>query len=85
MCSFCSPPCSNKKTALIDYILTVLSKLRVEHHGAATIISGNTNYLDESNMLGFYQAIFQIVKKPTREDKLRSIIMFGDFMWNPKQ
>ena len=75
ICSFYSPPRSKKKTILIDHILTVLSLLRTEHPGAATIIAGDKNDLDESGILAFDPAFFQIVNKPTRKDSLLSIII----------
>ena len=75
ICSFYSPPRSRKKTKLIDHILTVLNKLRTEHPGAATIIAGDKNDLDESGILAFDPAFVQIVQKPTRKDNILSIII----------
>ena len=75
LCSFYSPPRSRKKTILIDHILTVLSKLRTEHPGAATIIAGDKNDLDETGILSYDPAFIQIVQKPTRKDSLLSIII----------
>ena len=75
ICSFYSPPRSKKKTALIDHILTVLDKLRTEHPGAATVIAGDKNDLDETGILAFDPSFFQIVRKPTRKDNLLSIII----------
>ena len=63
------------KTKLIDHILTVLNKLRTEHPGAATIIAGDKNDLDESGILAFDPAFVQIVQKPTRKDNILSIII----------
>ena len=75
ICSFYSPPRSRKKTLLIDHILTVLDKLRTEHPGAATIISGDKNDLDLTEILSFDPAFFQIVRRPTRKDNILSIII----------
>ena len=60
---------------MIDHILTVLNKLRTEHPGAATIIAGDKNDLDESGILAFDPAFVQIVQKPTRKDNILSIII----------
>ena len=75
ICSFYSPPRSRKKTILIDHILTVLNKLRTEHPDAATIIAGDKNDLDENGILAFDPSFSQIVMKPTRKDKVLSIII----------
>ena len=75
ICSFYSPPRSKKKSILIDHILTVLNQLRTEHPGAATIVAGDKNDLDESAILAFDPALIQSVKKPTRKDSLLSIII----------
>jgi hypothetical protein len=75
ICSFYSPPRSKKKTILIDHILTVLAKLRSEHPDAATIIAGDKNDLDESGILAFDPSFIQIVTKPTRKDKVLSVII----------
>ena len=75
ICSFYSPPRSKKKTILIDHILTVLSKLRTEHPDAATIIAGDKNDLDESEILAFDPAFVQMVTKATRKENLLSIII----------
>ena len=63
------------KTSLVDHILTVLEKLRTEHPGAATIIAGDKNDLDETEITSFDPTFFQIVSKPTRKDSLLSIII----------
>ena len=72
ICSFYSPPRSKKKTILIDHIL---NRLKTEHPGAATIIAGDKNDLDESTILASDPALFQIVNQPTRKNSLLSIII----------
>ena len=55
--------------------MTVLEKLRTDQPGAATIIAGDKNDLDVSDLLSFDPEFFQIVRKPTRKDNLLSVII----------
>ena len=55
--------------------MTVLDKLRTEHPGAVTIISGDINDLDITEILSFDPAFFQIVRRPTRKNSILSIII----------
>ena len=75
LCSFYCPPRSKKKNNLIDHISTVLNKLKVDHPDAATIIAGDKNDLDESRILDLDPALVQLVRKPTRKDKILSIVI----------
>ena len=75
LCSFYCPPRSKKKSILIDHISTVLNILKTEHPNAATIIAGDKNDLDETGILAIDPALVQIVRKPTRKDKVLSIVI----------
>ena len=75
LCSFYSPPRSKKKTKLIDHISTVLNKLKVEHPDAATIIAGDKNDLDDRRILAIDPALIQVVRRPTRKDKILSVVI----------
>ena len=75
LCSFYCPPRSKKKNELIDHISTVLNTLKVDHPNAATIIAGDKNDLDERRLLALDPALAQLVRKPTRKDKLLSIVI----------
>ena len=75
LCSFYCPPRSKKKTILIDHISTVLNKLKVDHPDAATIIAGDKNDLDESRILALDPTLVQLVRRPTRKDKILSIVI----------
>ena len=75
LCSFYCPPRSKKRSALIDHISTVLNKLKVEHPNAATIIAGDKNDLDETRILALDPALAQLVRRPTRKDKILSIVI----------
>ena len=86
ICSFYCPPRSRKKSILIDHILTTLSKLRTEHPGAATILAGDKNDMDESLILSSDPSLAQIVSKPTRKNNLLTIIItdLRSFYQEPK-
>ena len=75
LCSFYCPPRSKKKNILIDHISTVLNNLKVDHPNAATIIAGDKNDLDESRILALDPALAQLVRRPTRKDKILSIVI----------
>ena len=75
LCSFYCPPRSKKKNVLIDHISTVLNNLKVDHPNAATIIAGDKNDLDESRILAIDPGLAQLVRKPTRKDKILSIVI----------
>ena len=75
LCSFYCPPRSRKKTVLIDHISIVLNTLKVEHPDAATIIAGDKNDLDVNRILDLDPALVQIVRRPTRKDKLLSVVI----------
>ena len=75
LCSFYCPPRSKKKSVLIDHISTVLNKLKTDHPNAATLIAGDKNDLDESRILALDPALSQLVRRPTRKDKILSIVI----------
>ena len=75
LCSFYCPPRSRKKTILIDHISTVLNKLKSDHPNAATIIAGDKNDLDERRILALDPSLVQLVRRPTRKDKILSIVI----------
>ena len=75
LCSFYCPPRSKKKNILIDHISIVLNTLKVEHPDAATIIAGDKNDLDVNRILDLDPALVQVVRRPTRKDKLLSVVI----------
>ena len=54
---------------------TLEYEFRTEYPDAATIIAGDKNDLDESGILAFDPSFAQIVSKPTRKDKVLSVII----------
>ena len=86
LCSFYCPPRSKKKNILINHISTVLSKLRVDHPNAATIIAGDNNDLDETGILALDPNFAQLVRKPTRKENILSIVItdLRRFLVEPK-
>ena len=65
-CSFYSPRNSRKNKQLIDHISVTYNQLKIKHSEAATIISGDKNNLDETNILAlnpdFRQKILEKAK-----------------------
>ena len=75
LCSFYSPPNSRKNKQLIDHISVTYNQLKIMHPEAATIISGDKNNLDETNILALNPEFRQIVSKNTRKSKTLTIII----------
>ena len=53
----------------------MLNTLKIDHPNAATIIAGDKNDLDENRLLSLDPSLVQIVRRPTRKDKLLSIVI----------
>ena len=53
----------------------MLNRLKVEHPDAATIIAGDKNDLDERRIMAIDPALIQIVRRPTRKDKILSVVI----------
>ena len=73
--SFYYPPNSKKNTLLVDHISVTISKLKLEHPSAATIIAGDKNSLDHNRLLAIDPHFLQTVTKPTLKDKILDIVI----------
>ena len=75
LCSFYSPPNSKKNRHLIDHISLTYNQLKIKHPGAAIILSGDKNSLDETNILSLNPDFRQIVSKNTRKSKILTVMI----------
>ena len=75
LCSFYSPPNSKKNKLLIDHISVTYNNLKIQHPDAATLISGDKNSLDESNILALNPNFRQTVSQFTRKSKILTILI----------
>ena len=74
-CSFYSPPNSRKNRLLVDHISVTYNSLMIEHPGAAILISGDKNDLDEKNILALNPNFSQLVSQNTRKKKILTILI----------
>ena len=75
LCSFYSPPNSKKNKQLIDHISVTYNQLKIQHPDAATLMSGDKNSLDETNILALNNNFQQIVSQNTRKGKILTILI----------
>ena len=75
ICSFYSPPNSRKKSSLIDHLSLTINNLKIIHPKANFIIAGDKNDLKEGEIVAICPSFKQIVLKPTRKDKILTIVV----------
>jgi hypothetical protein len=75
LCSFYSPPYSKKNKQLIDHISVTYNLLKIQHPDAATLMSGEKNSLDETNILALNHNFRQIVSQNTRKNNILTILI----------
>ena len=75
LCSFYSPPNSRKNRQLIDHISVTYNQLKIQHPDAATLMSGDKNSLDETNILSLNPNFRQSVSQNTRNSKILTILI----------
>ena len=75
LCSFYSPPNSKKNGELVDHISETYNCLKIQHPGAATLISGDKNSLDIKHILALNPNFRQSVTKNTRNDKILTVLI----------
>ena len=75
LCSFYSPPNSKKNKQLIDHISVTYNQLKIQHPDAATLMSGDKNSLDETNIVALNHNFRQIVSQNTRKSKILTILI----------
>ena len=80
LCALYSPPRSKKKSKLIDFISTTYNYLKsTKYPSAYFCLGGDINDLKVDLLLNISSKFKQIVKQPTRGDKILSVIVTD--MW----
>ena len=74
-CALYSPPKSRKKTKLLNFIAAKYHQLKIKYPDAYFILGGDVNDLNIQGILNISSNFKQIVKKPTRKDKILSVII----------
>ena len=75
VCELYSPPRSRKKAKLIDHITQTYHELKLKFPSAFFLLGGDVNCLDTSQLLNISRNFKQMVKKPTRQSKILSVII----------
>ena len=75
VCALYSPPRSRKKSLMVDFIAETYNKLKTKYPSAYFVLGGDINCLKTDLLLSISPAFRQIVLKPTRKDKVLSVII----------
>ena len=75
VCALYSPPRSRKKSKLIDHISQAYHALKIKYPSAFFLLGGDVNCLDVSQLLSISSNFKQLVTKPTRQEKILSVII----------
>ena len=77
MCSFYCPPTTTKKTKedLINHIIETWHKLKMQFPSAGVILAGDANHLQWDKIVKHDKSLKQIVKDPTRGDKILDVVI----------
>ena len=75
VCCFYSPPNLKKNPFLIDHITKNLQELLTSHQSAGVLILGDRNEIEIAALQSIDPSLKQIVKKPTRGNRILDVIM----------
>ena len=73
--SFYLPPKSKKKSKLFDHISSTLNELLCKYPDAGVVCGGDRNEFSVSPLLNLLPRMRQLVTKPTKGNKILSVIV----------
>ena len=74
-CAFYSPPQCGQNKPLLDHLTVTLQGLLSKYPRSAVLISGDRNSIMISDLLTIDASLKQLVRKPTRKNKILDIIL----------